>query len=511
MITVTCGDPPVPSEALECDVCIVGAGPAGLTIASELAGRGINVVLLESGGTASEPAIQELNRGAVVGDAYAGLQATRNRALGGTAHLWNTAFDAHTGAKYVPLDPWDFAPRDTDALPGWPLDYATLERYYPSAQAHCGLGSYSYDASGWEDGDRRGWSFPQASLLCSGLYHFGYAQLFTAGYVTALRASRNAHVREHATVVQLVAGAADRVAHVEARDTASGEPFTVAATTFVLAAGTIENARLLLVSQLSRLIAGSAWVGRCFMEHPRDWSLRLVPVSRAAIHDYCFYDTQTNTSGATVCGRLALAAGAAASLHPPNFSVTLLPDVPAPTGITRYLQRMGVARDRRGYGWSQHLGAGAFFDRFRLVINFEQRPRPENYVTLAHESDALGMPRPELHWRWTAPEQAEWERTRSAIAAAIEGAGMGRIVALAANGPDPNAHHHSGTTRMGNDAAWSVVDRDCRVHGTSNLYVTGASVFPTAGYANPMLTIVALAIRLAEHLQPSAAVRHPSP
>src|SRR5262249_53474584 len=148
-------------------------------------------------------------------------------------------------------------------------------------------------------------------------------------------------------------------------------------------------------------IAGRSWVGHCFMEHPRDWSLRLVP-SNAALDALSFYDAHSDTSGSTACGRLALSASAATSLRPPNFSVTLLPDVPPTTRIQRYLQRMGLARDRRGYGWSQHANPAGFFDRFRLVINLEQRPRSENHISLGRETDALGLPRPQLLWSWTA-------------------------------------------------------------------------------------------------------------
>jgi len=494
--------PPNPAKALECDVCIVGAGPAGLTVASELAVCGISVVLLESGGPQCDPALQELNEGSVRGDAYAGLRATRNRALGGTAHLWNTPYEGGVGAKYVPLDSWDFDPREADELPGWPLDYATLEHYYRIAQARCGLGPFSYDAGGWENRNRRAWPFAEASFLCSRIYQFGRGQLFTAEYVTALRACHNVRVRDHAAVVRLVGGNGDRIGHAEVRDTANGTRFTVAATAFVLAGGAIENARLLLLAhaQSPRLIAGADWVGRCFMEHPRDWSLKLAPASRAVLEAFSFYDAQRDTSGSTTCGRLAPTASAAKSLRPPNFSVTLLPDVATRTRLTRLLQRIGLARDRRGYGWSKDADL-ASFDRFQLVINLEQRPRPDNRVVLARETDTLGVPRAELHWTWNAGEQAEWEQTRSRIAAAIETAGMGRIEALPATRPDPNAHHHSGTTRMGSGPGCSVVDRDCRVHGTSNLYVAGASVFASSGYANPTLTIVALAARLAEHLR----------
>lgn len=492
-------------RSFECDVCIVGAGPAGLSVARELAAHGVSVVILESGGMSGESAIQELNDGRVAGDTYAGLRTSRHRALGGTANLWNTPLGAESGAKYVPLDPWDFDSRPGSELPAWPFDATTLDPWYRRAQTRCGLGTFSYDAKPWESSDRGAWTFRDPSVLCSRIYQFGRAGLFTADYVSALRASRHAQVCDHATVVRIIRDAGDRVSRVEARATTTRITFTVAARFFVLAAGAIENARLLLTSSHlteAGLVAGHEWVGRCFTEHPRDWSLRLIPRTGSALRSASFYDTHVDPSGVTVCGRLGLTQGAASALHPPNFSITLLPYVPPLGRFARFLAQMGIVRDRRGYGWSHDSQRPTHFDRFQLVINFEQRPRPENRVVLGSESDALGMPRAQLHWRWTAEEQAEWQSTRALIVAGIESAGLGRIETLHADRPDPNAHHHAGTTRMADDPAWGVVDRDSRVHGTSNLYVSGASVFPTSGYANPTLTVVALAIRLAEHLAP---------
>jgi choline dehydrogenase-like flavoprotein len=83
----------------------------------------------------------------------------------------------------------------------------------------------------------------------------------------------------------------------------------------------------------------------------------------------------------------------------------------------------------------------------------------------------------------------------------LERHGLGRVLVGADDPPDPNAHHHVGTTRMHADARLGVVDADSRVHGLANLFVTGSSVFPTGGFANPTLTIVALALRLADHLE----------
>jgi choline dehydrogenase-like flavoprotein len=82
----------------------------------------------------------------------------------------------------------------------------------------------------------------------------------------------------------------------------------------------------------------------------------------------------------------------------------------------------------------------------------------------------------------------------------LEAARFGRIETIEQRAPDPNAHHHAGTTRMSENPADGVVDANCRVHGVDNLYLAGASVFPTAGYANPTLTILALSLRLAGHL-----------
>lgn len=110
------------------------------------------------------------------------------------------------------------------------------------------------------------------------------------------------------------------------------------------------------------------------------------------------------------------------------------------------------------------------------------------------------MTRVALHWRWREPEQRGLERLRERIVTAFQAAGLGRVTLDAGRRPDPNAHHHAGTTRMHADPRQDVVDPESKVHGTENLFVAGASVFPSAGFANPTLTIVALALRLADRL-----------
>lgn len=142
-----------------------------------------------------------------------------------------------------------------------------------------------------------------------------------------------------------------------------------------------------------------------------------------------------------------------------------------------------------------------WLDGFRLVVNLEQRPDPENKIGLSAHRDAFGLPRARLLWRWQNHEQVGLERQRESLAGWIAQSGLGRVVIRTGSPPDPNACHHAGTTRMSEDPRDGVVDPDGRVHELENLYVTGGSLFPSAGYANPTLTIVALALRLVDHLR----------
>ncbi len=127
-------------------------------------------------------------------------------------------------------------------------------------------------------------------------------------------------------------------------------------------------------------------------------------------------------------------------------------------------------------------------------------------MVLDRERDALGMPRVALHWRPTEQDLHSIDRWLVGFAAAVEDRGLGQVVRPSGDwlqrivgGP-----HHMGTTRMADDHRHGVVDRNCRVHSTSNLYIAGSSVFSTGGYANPTFTIVELALRLADHLRDEA-------
>ena len=137
---------------------------------------------------------------------------------------------------------------------------------------------------------------------------------------------------------------------------------------------------------------------------------------------------------------------------------------------------------------------------YTLRIDIEQVPNPASRVTLAHDRDAFGQRRIRVDWRLTDVDVRSAGETAKRIGAAIAASGAGRIRSVPDLLPQATGGHHIGTTRMATDPTRGVVDPNCRVHGVDNLYVASSSVFPTSSYANPTLTIVAMALRLADHL-----------
>ncbi len=235
---------------LDAEICIVGAGPAGITLAREFIGRKTTVAIIESGGLNFDTRIQELNEGTVIGAEYAGLRQTRCRQVGGTAHMWNTGVGGGNGAKYVPLDPRDFAETPDAINTKWPLNYRDLEAYYPRAHTVCSLGPFEYDGAAWAD-DTHPLIALESARLSARVYQCGSGRLFTETYPQELATSGNICVCRHATLLHFRMSNDGRKV-IEANCVSStGTPFVARASCFVLAAGAIENARLLLLSRES--------------------------------------------------------------------------------------------------------------------------------------------------------------------------------------------------------------------------------------------------------------------
>jgi choline dehydrogenase-like flavoprotein len=520
-------DPPN-GQRLRADLCIVGAGPAGICLARELAGGGASVCLLEAGGRTVERRAQRQNRGQSVGYPIHLLDRSRVRAFGGSSRHW----PPDEGMAARPLDPIDFEAREGMPWSGWPFDRAHLEPWYARAQTACQLGPFDYDPEGW--GDPAAAPLPALPGAEVETTVFQHGATSFEGCLEELAGAANVTVVLHARVVELAAGEDPaRVDRVEvARD--DGSRLWVLPRMVVLAAGGIENPRLLLWSGRDRrggLGNGADLVGRCFAERLSARTGYVAGASPALVRQAAFYDVHP-ARGTRVQGALRLADAVQRRHQLRNCAFFLLPRPAAMTSeAVRSLATLVKGRARRPLppglgGHVRNLAAGLpdlgalAASRLRLPAGAgvlvlraqaEQAPNPDSRVTLGSRRDDLGLPVARVDWRIDQADRASIRASQAVLDAALAAAGLGRV-AFPLGDEDPPAlfegnFHHLGTTRMHADPARGVVDADCRVHGVANLYLAGSSVFPTFGCSNPTLTLVALALRLADHLKGQLAGR----
>lgn len=506
-------------SVVDCDVCILGAGAAGITLAMQFAGAPLRVAVVESGGFDYDDDTYALLGAESIGHPYPALEMSRLRYLGGTSNHW--------GGHCVPLRPIDLEARDWIPDSGWPIAWDELERYYRRAHRVLWIGDYDYDPE--KVAARAGLPlFPidprHGVETVVSRYH---AVRFGEVYREALRSAPNIAVHLWANAIEIERSAdSPRVTAVRAR-TLDGRGHTVRARWFVMALGGIENARLLLASRSVEpggLGNAHDLVGRYFLEHVWLPVGLVVPESRDAINAL-YVEEQEQPEGYRFRAHLALGEAAQRRLRTAGFRAELgLIEVPNSVTSAEELAEALVAFDwdegmraslRRAVQDADEVIGYLFgtigFGGYYLRNYFEPMPNRDSRVTLSERRDSLGQPRATVDWRLSPADYETLHTAHTVIAAALERSGFGRLrspVLDVARGQLDHATggcHHCGTTRMSADPRRGVVDADGRVHGLDNLYVAGSSVFPTVGYANPTLTIVALAIRLADHLKARAA------
>ena len=558
----------LPIDAIvETEVCIVGAGAAGITLAQEFAGQDFRVCLLESGEWEPNEEIQKL----------AGSQATsleelyypkanfmRRRQLGGTANVWSiNLHDKPQGVRYVPLEEIDFEQRDWVPYSGWCFNKAHLDPYYARAHQVCQLGAYSNAVADWQDEDA--YPLNLGSRLTTRMFHVGSREVFTHYYLNQFKQSKIVDVYYNATAVELETEAtAQRVNRVRVA-CLGGKQFWVAAKIVILAQGAIDNARLLLLSnQTQSAGVGNEYdvVGRYFMDHPVIRSGLLIPKSRALFNQTALYDLRYKDNAAVIGQispteavlrqerllhtstsifplpsiyrfnprRLLFPKGKRYRSHAVEAGITLKQSLRQRklsgatlkqvwhliTGIDDLIYYFGRRQTasllslpyRYGYdtnGWSYQTGNDKRYGLFEVINMTEQAPDPDNRVILSGDRDSLGCQKVKLCWRWNEIDRRSVRRTQDLLAQEIQRSGIGRLkLELDQDTPHvvlQSAHHNMGTTRMNENPRYGVVDANCKVHSVANLFIAGSSVFPTGSYANPTLTIVAMSIRLADHVK----------
>jgi choline dehydrogenase-like flavoprotein len=548
-----------PDSTLDCDLCIVGGGAAGITLALQFLRSDLRVILLESGSTEPDEATQQLYASDVAdprlhspGDRY------RARRFGGSTTIW--------GGRCVPFDPLDFADRPWVTDHAWPIGYDDVSRYYPAANELCEAGECVYDADRAVPGGMRPMirGFDPAHFSTDRIERFSCPTNFAARYQHRLAASGNVRVLLNANVTELLTNADGAAIESLSVRTMQGIGFAVRAARVVLATGGLEVPRLLLASRGAHANGiGNAHdqVGRNYMCHIAGTigDLRLDLPRDDIWHGY-----EIAEDGTYIRRRLAVSADVQRRLRIASSIVRLhFPTIPDPSHRTGALSALYLAKPFISYEYAKRLtgggsgglgrwlrhaanvvtdpvGTAGFMlhmarnralaarkfpsvivrpraNRFSLDYHAEQVPNPASRVTLSRDTDRLGLPRLHIDWRYSPLDVATAETTLRLLRDDLAAWGRGRLdydpagVEQAMTCDGAYGGHHIGTARMGLSAADSVVDRDCRVHGMHNLHIAGSAVFPTSSQANPTLTIVALALRLADHVKQASRVAASAP
>ena len=524
------------SPRLEFDVCIVGSGPAGSTIARECSGSGLRVALLESGGFERRPTTDVLNEVENVGRARVVDQwSVRNRIVGGTSHTW--------GGRCAAFDAIDFEVRPWIPESGWPFDLGSLKPFFERSAPYLGL------AVGEGFSDERFWTLakrtpprsdPDPRFLLPFFWQFSRDdkesypyEYMRFGRELAGQLGPDVSLIVGATVLKIDTVPSGQAVRSVALATPDGRVLALSSSTVVLCTGGLENARLLLASD--DVMPGGLGndhdvVGRYLMDHPRGAVGSFdVATSRSLQKRLGRY----NVGGNLFRAGLRLSPDVQRDERLLNCAAWL-GEVVAPDDPWDALRRIAVGKSRlardalaivsnfrllalgiKDY-YVEKNGIPRHYESLSLDCMCEQRPDRDSRVTLSERRDRFGMRLPRIDWRIHSDESRTIRRMAELVAEQLGAMGLPALTVAdwVRDGADlPEAFvdvaHPTGTTRMSDDPRKGVVDRNCGVHGVDGLYVAGSSTFPTSGHCNPTQMIVALALRLADHLKARVGVAKP--
>jgi len=477
-------------ETFEADVCVVGAGAAGLTLALDLAGRGVSVVLVESGGLEFQQRSHDLLDVELSGQSTEGLfRISRERFFGGTTNHW--------GGECRPLSPFEFQHHPWVPHSGWPISRADLDPYYVKAARLLGLPGVErhYNAQALGVADRPRLVAQSGTSMVTTMPNPVPAKYLRMGRSRREEVETSPQVQclLNTTIVQIHPDkSGDRIVSLEGKTYEQGT-LHFKARDYVLCTSAIENARLLLASD--KVVAGGLGnahdlVGRFFMIHVPNGFGRLLPRDpKAPLTQEEFLSDKYSVGWAVspqarekhqLQGFLAwFIRNDQAEPLPHEAAIEDLMHAPAGPEVDLAAMR------RRG-----------------ILVNWEQSPNPDSRVMLSGRPDALGVRKPVVHLDVTLQDLSRAQRSFELLASDIARSGHGRLYFTDITGMPilGGGGHQMGTTRMADDPRHGVTDANGRVHSLENLFIGGSSLFPTAGWQHPTFTIIALALRQADFL-----------
>lgn len=498
------------NSQIEGDICIIGAGAAGISIALDWMDISKNVILLEGGGFEYDDKVQDSYGGRTTGQKYYPLKSSRLHYFGGTTGHW--------AGLCSPMDDVDFKKRDWVPDSGWPINKKDLDPFYEKAHEILLLGPYNYEFDYWRSQlpDLKPFPFDD-KVIWNKMWQFSQAR-FGQLYKETVIKSQNIHLYTYANAVNIKAN--DNVTSINEVivKNLEGKTHTVRAKKFIMACGSIQNARMLLASN-TRTPAGlgndNDLVGRYFMEHlevasaefwlfkpfPMDLYIRRYGETKASAELAITEAAQAEhkiLNGTASFSRLSYAR------HTKSRMDTWQDEDPRKS-MENLIKNFNEAAAK-----AKKDNTGSISHAFELSTRIEQAPNPNSRITLDAEKDGFGIPRTHLHWELTSLEKRSVRTIYKLLGQHAGITGMGRIKLnefLRDENDDSfpestyGGWHHMGTTRMNDDPKKGVVDANCKVHGIDNLYIAGAACYATSAAPNPTLTLVALTLRLSDHLK----------
>ncbi|NJB70503.1 choline dehydrogenase-like flavoprotein [Saonia flava] len=497
------------NSLIEGDICIIGAGAAGISIALDWMDTPYKVILLEGGGFEYDDKVQELYAGKTTGQKYYPLKSSRLHYFGGTTGHW--------AGMCSPFDDVDFKKRDWVGDSGWPITKKDLDPFYAKAHKPLQLGPYNYEYEYWNKELPNLNPFPlDEQVVWNKMWQYSQAR-FGKLYNKTIINSKNVHLYTYANVMDILTNESGTQVNEVTIKNHQGKTHKVRATHFIMACGATQNARLLLASN-SQAPKGLGndhdLVGRYFMEHLEIASAELWLFKRFPTDLYRWHYGKTKSSA-----ELALTEeiqkekrilNGTVSLSRLSLAKNLKPKIETWQDDDPRKSREKLNESYDDAGEASKNETGNIRKAFQLNTRIEQAPNPNSRVTLGKEKDALGMPKTQLHWELTALDKRSIRTIYQILGQQVGIAGIGRIkLHEFLRDPEDDTFsdstnagwHHMGTTRMSNNPKEGVVDSNCKVHGIGNLFVAGSACFTTSGAPNPTLTLVALSLRLSQHIK----------
>ena len=529
---------------LEADVCVVGAGPIGISIAQRLGRAGLSVILLDAGGMDFDPAANARGEPETLNfDGVARLGHTRQ--VGGNANAWLVRTSAtNRGVRLLPfIDAEMRAVRGHDAS-DWPVRQADLQSYYRDASAILCIGDDRFSPEDFGTPDEG--LLSNDPELRTGVFRFGNGGEFVKTAIRDLRSSAKIRLLHHATVVEVLTNDTGTLATGVRVVPEPGREMIVRAPQIVLASGCMAVTQLLLASDAVRAAGlgnDADLLGRNLMDHPVVAGGTFYPSSPAIFRRCAMYDMR-NVGGRPAMGYLQLnddvldredLLNQCMLIFPRTEGLGITGSARQQRGVTAALdirealirRRMPligdlraallgidgvVRRQTQGFlnpqsslgrgGWSQRQAPEKRFTHFDVLHPAEEAPHPDNRIILGQGRDAYGLRKIVVQSSWHHDDKVRTMKAQRVFARALARLGWGDYQ-IAEDGGMPvmysrSSSHFMGTTRMNASPKLGVVDEAGAVHGTPNIYVASSSIFPRGGFANVTLTALAMGLRTAD-------------